>query len=363
LQVPSNTNITYNRELDGGNFYKKKILAPVLQEAQNVMACPYRAAQLVCDLNIPVSRYHYLSKPPMVMGENHKFVPATVEGVPLPSFHAPTKEFEAAWHDLKEAFVIQHAGTDESTNSYSWNALDALKFLHSNPAYKEHIQDPNNLELIVRGDGFPVGGKHAIFLIMTLGNFGVLGKSVAFNIPLNLAEVSEKNHAGVRAALAGNLNVLAKLSEQKTLELFPGVHVNVRVEYGGDESWLRMLLGLLSSSELMACLKCIWLRDQQYDSTMRVERNLAMLCALALNHEVDSNQPPLISNCSIWNIHSCAMHAIMAYGKDLLQLIFTELQKRASTTATAAAMAWLHKHNINANVEYLIFFDILLSFI
>lgn len=60
----------------------------------------------------------------------------------------------------------------------------------------------------MRGDGFPVAGGHACFLILTLGNFGKLSKTVSHNFIIGLAEVNEKNHENVYHAFSSVMETL-----------------------------------------------------------------------------------------------------------------------------------------------------------
>jgi hypothetical protein len=325
------------------------MVKPILEATHRVLACPMRAVKTVADLNIPVSAYESIAKEPVVFGDDNTFVPATVKGVPIPSFAASVASFKEAWKLLKACFSIRRM----SNNSYGWDVKECIRFLLRTPAFARHIADPSCLEIIVRGDGFPVGGKHAIFLVVTLGNFGVLGKSIGFNMPINLAEVDEGNREEVRAALQDNLAACGELARDGHWEVSPGKVVQVRVEYGGDEAWLRMMLGVLSSKESLACLKCFWLRGTTYDPAARVERVLSLMQDFAATGSIDQSARPLIMNARIFQIHHCAMHAIIPFGKDLLNLCFHHLQQLGRSETTALANAWLKKNRISyVNIAY-----------
>lgn len=248
------------------------------------------------DLNIPMSSYATLAKPPLVFDErNAKFVPATLEGVPIPPLAAPVASFKYTWKLLKDSFKLQRTGN----NSFAFQLEQAIQFFLDHKAYSTHIADKNNLEIIIRGDGFPVGGKHAIFLIVTLGNFGPLGKCIGFNLPINVAEVDESNLEEVRAALQGNLKTAGEMSQKTKWQFAAGFEPNVRVEYGGDEAWLRMLMGIRSSKEQFACLKCLWLRGTLYDPETRVDRLMDFMHHFATDGEIDQRAVPLFCNVRI----------------------------------------------------------------
>jgi hypothetical protein len=64
-------------------------------------------------------------------------------------------------------------------------------------------------------------------------------------------QVNENDRKGLYEAFKGNLFRLWRLSVTKRLEVSPGKWINVEVHYGGDESWLRTLLGLKKAVSAM----------------------------------------------------------------------------------------------------------------
>ncbi len=122
---------------------------------------------------------------------NNTFVKAKIFGVNLPALWPSNKSFYEEWNTIKEHFNIQ-LGVDINSPFSSWDINECLKWICNNPFYQPFIQDPEHLEVIVRGDSAPVGGKKASFLLLTLGNFGLFSKCVSFNFLVNLAEVCYK---------------------------------------------------------------------------------------------------------------------------------------------------------------------------
>lgn len=107
----------------------------------------------VVDLNIPTSQYFKLAQAPKIFDDKSQtFVPATVEGVPIPSFNAPVADFKYTWKLLKESFKLHRTGN----NSFAYKLEDAIRFFFKYEAYAKHIKNPSNLEVIIQGDGFPV---------------------------------------------------------------------------------------------------------------------------------------------------------------------------------------------------------------
>ena len=76
---------------------------------------------------------------------------------------------------------------------------------------------------------------------------------------------------------------------------------------------------------------------------------MADLCA---EGGIDQANPPLLANCTVWNLHTCAMHAITAFGKDLCQFLCMVLNGLGEE-ALVIAKVWLAKHHITVNLKYL----------
>ena len=300
-----------------------------------------------------LKRYRDIQKTNLVKGTEGKFVQPEVFGVPVPNMWAPLASAEETWAEYKKKFNLLPTRTPDM-DSHMWPALDLLRFIFLSQTYMEHVEDPLHIELIVRGDGLPVGSSHAVFLVAMLGNFGILGKTLGFNFPLNLAEVSEKNRAKVRLALLENLITLNEWSKVGYVEIFPGLVVHIKVEWGGDESWLRLMLGLLSAKEQLACIKCLWRRQDVYDPATRVDRIIDALGRHFLRGTMDSAAPPLITHADMHQIHHCGMHAIIPFGKDILQRSFEHLQyqEQLGEPVWEAASQWLRRHNISVDITY-----------
>lgn len=82
----------------------------------------------------------------------------------------------------------------------AWRVDKWLNYVTKSPFYSLFIEDPNNLEIILRGDGFKAGKQPYTFLLTSLGNFGILSKCVLFNFVINLAAVEESSVEDLRTA-------------------------------------------------------------------------------------------------------------------------------------------------------------------
>ena len=70
-----------------------------------------------------------------------------------------------------------------------WDIEEWLRWVYTHNFFSQFLQDPLHAKIVIRGDGLPVGGRKACFLLATVLNFGLLSKCVAFNFVINLAEV------------------------------------------------------------------------------------------------------------------------------------------------------------------------------
>lgn len=319
------------------------------------MKCPDRACKALVDLDLPVNRLDLLHNTNKVMGPDGYFVDPTVFGVKVPNLWGNSGLAKKQWNEYKSSFNLQHSGPD-NLDCYRWSVREWLEFVLQSPVYLSQLKTPQELEIIIRGDGFPVGGKHASFVIASLGNFGQLSQCLAFNFPLVLAEVDEKNRSAIREVFAETFAELNAISRLGRLQI-GAKSLRVRVEYGGDESWLRNLLGLKSCREDLGCFKCYWSRKEDYIECLRQERCLQILIQHHFRGTVDVPDVPLITSGSLTQCHHCGMHAIMAFGKDLCAWSFDRLRELAlaNNFRFAAAQHWLDKKHITVNIMYLFF--------
>lgn len=300
--------------VDEGNLYKM-VVKSVLDKTALALRCPFRAVKAIVDMELPCSRYEVFASTNEVLGADGKFQTAVVEGVKVPNFWAPQRVVRELWKKIKGEFNIQG-----DKDSHYWHVKDMMAFIYSNETYAKYLEEPRNVELIVRGDGMSVGSNPSCFLICTLGNFGIYSKTLWFNFPICIMNFSEKDREAVCKAAEANLLALNEWQHSGFLEVLPGYEVKIRVEWGGDEAWLRILLGLLSSKEGLACLLCYWLRGMKYDPSMRVDRVLSAFPDFFLRGTLDHKNMPMITEGDISQVHNCAMHSIMAFGKDLCEV-------------------------------------------
>jgi hypothetical protein len=88
-----------------------------------------------------------------------------------------------------------------------------------------------------------------LFFSLSLQLSIILSPSLSLSLFFSLTnyivtQVAEKNHVQLAQAFGRNLERLWRMSVKQQLEVIPGQYVNITVHYGGDESWLRTMLGL-----------------------------------------------------------------------------------------------------------------------
>lgn len=265
----------------------------VLKEVQSVMSCPDRMVKTAIDLDIPVSRLEKLKDTNMVMGPDGKFISPQVFGVELPNMWAANYKALLKWKMYQEEFLIQKCGP-HGMNSHRWAIEHWIKFLFENETYSKYIDDPTNLEIICRADGFPCAEGHASFMIVTLGNFGPLSKCLAFNFPIVLAEVNEKHRLQLRQAFRETVDALNTWQRNGHVEVLPGLVCKVIVHWGGDEAFLRTILGLKSCKEDLACIRCMWHRKEEYHEGSRLDRQICSLSTFCMRGSLDQVDPPMV---------------------------------------------------------------------
>lgn len=238
---------------------------------------------------------------------------------------------------------------DPSVDAHYWPVDEYLQYICESPNYRQYFKQDKFLEIIVRGDGMPVGGKKSCFLLVTLGNFEEKSKCLGFNFPVNLAEVDDKNREAVRIAFHHNIKLLNTMAKQQYVILPNGTQVACSVHWGGDEAWLRMLLGLLSAKELLACLRCLW---QRMDASLprATSRTLESFRFLAQRQHRDHAAVPIIDALNLSFVHTDAMHALPPFGKDICGYVRKLLA--ADTEKLDLAQEWLRQHSINVTITY-----------
>lgn len=177
------------------NFIKE-----VFAEAQELYDDPDRGIKAIIDLRIPFNRYReFASFNQFHDKDENIWGPKKVRGVPLPRTWPSFKKVTKRWKKLKRSFGIRSIPNLAFNASY-WRIDKWLEYVITSPFYKAFIEKPEELEVIIRGDGFLAGKDPCTFLLATLGNFGIFSKCVIFNFVLNFAMAGEKDVEKLREA-------------------------------------------------------------------------------------------------------------------------------------------------------------------
>jgi hypothetical protein len=103
-----------------------------------------------------------------------------------------------------------------------------------------------------------------------------------------------------------------------------------------------------------ACIKCMWNRFTPYKAAYRTPRYLMTFPMHCATGHPSHATYPFIAGVEIQHVHTCAMHAIMAFGKDLVVIIHLYILIKRETNPQIDDMVqrWMKKHNINVNFRY-----------
>jgi len=324
-------------QLNNGKFVDT-ILKIFVDKLKNQINDTWRGLRAICDTGMAKSKYVVLNKLNFYYDKTTNLTrPLKLGNIVLPPLFPPKRQVDTLWRQIvDESPFSSVAGIKDAT---SWNVLSCVRWLYFTKFWYQFIKNPHKIELIIRGDGLPLGEGEACFLLLTLGNFGPLCKCLFFNFVISLALISEKNREDVRTAFAENLTILSRWIQDGFIELAPGLRIPVEVHWGGDESWLRMLLGLKCGKTNWCCIFCYYLRKTAYIAANRIER-----CLLQFEELLgfgDHVVAPLISG-DMDNVHLCSMHGVVPFGKDLLTHIFTYL----------CTLDVLRKEEITTNIQH-----------
>ena len=187
------------RNVNGGNFMTK-LVRDIFSEVQEQYSDPDRGIKLIIDLGLPVRRYRLMA----AFNQFHNKTTQTWDtkklyGVPIPQTWPSNEKVMARWIQLRDSFSIKSITGLGFYASY-WRVDKWLEYILDSPFYSSFITDKQNLEIIVRGDGFKAGKQPCTFLLVTLGNFGILSKCVVFNFMINFAMKGEKDGEELRRA-------------------------------------------------------------------------------------------------------------------------------------------------------------------
>lgn len=214
-----------------------------------------------------------------------------IDGIRIAKFLASPNEVKRKCKELFEKSVIGSSLKSIAYDGYIGFQLSLkafLEFVLSTPRYLEMIIEYNvkkkteTLELMVNCDALPVAGGHSWIVSYSLGNFGILCKSVYGRFIGNIANLNDKNTLfNVMKAMWGdNLETISLFAQAKMLEFRTEERSfisKVKVIFGGDDSNNRNLKGLNSNSAKFFCSNCYSTKeDWQNNNPVTILRTEAL---------------------------------------------------------------------------------------
>lgn len=137
--------------------------------------------------------------------------------------------------------------------------------------------------------------------------------------------------------------------------LSDGTRYTIEVHIAGDEPYLRSILRLKCSNCEQVCLHCYCTRYEEYKEASRDPRYWFAFSVLAEHSVADHVGAPLFLGYSCSYIHYCMLHAVIAFGKDLLGFIHgwcceDDAAKKDGRCQTGDI--WLKQHNIKVSLAH-----------
>lgn len=181
-------------QLQGGK-YVKQFVKNIFEEIKGDFEDPDRGIKAVVDLGIPINKYKVFAEFNKVLHKDtSEWKTKTVHGVPFPNIWPSYNNVWARYKEYRDQVEVRPvSGVDFHAGEWSLNRW--LEHMITSPFYKQFLPSDikeNELEVIIRGDSLKKLKKPTSFLIATLGNFGLLSKSILFNSVVNLAQISDK---------------------------------------------------------------------------------------------------------------------------------------------------------------------------
>lgn len=187
------------KEVSNGKFLTK-VTKDIFKEVGAAYDDPDRGIKAIIDLGIPVRKYREFAQfNTFVDAETNTWSKKKVNGAIIPNTWPSNTKVLKRWANLRDSFEIR---TVDEVDYFAaaWRVDKWINYLLKSPFYSLFIEDPDNLEIIIRGDGFKVGKQPYTFLLASLGNFGMLSKCIIFNFVVNLAAVKESETEDLRTA-------------------------------------------------------------------------------------------------------------------------------------------------------------------
>lgn len=225
----------------------------------------------------------------------------SIDGVPLRCLLPSREDFEEAY---RNACAVHCPVATQQVNNVCSASVDLSDWLArtvTHPFFGPRLATNPNLVLLVRGDAFPAAGRVLCQLCITILNLGWWSRTKDGTWPLVVADCADSKPDQLRTAFATALPVLQMWIDTQADPRVPGFAL--RVMLGGDEKFLRVLLGISPSRYFLSVYSAARFAprtnrvvDSHYShSSYQLLRNLAQRTATstAATHR-GANHMPLL---------------------------------------------------------------------
>lgn len=185
----------------------------------------------------------------------------------LPSYE---KVRDLADRILTTYFDVHSFQITEGTQIYNVAETDItaiLEYIYTCPPLLALMDKPyEKLTIVLHGDGVKLLGEPSLIFCITLGNFGILSKSMTLHFPINIANCPEK-YQFLKPVLGKNHAVKDRIMrEGKVVLPTLGLEIPAEVKTSFDESMTRKMSGLDASSSGYLCFRCYTERNGMFEA-------------------------------------------------------------------------------------------------
>ena len=174
---------------------------------------------------------------------------------------------DKAWSTLSERQVLRTTIKDGRVG-VRWDVDDWIQYIGDQRDVLEEMhfprfRDDHPYVLIVRGDGFPCGGRSWCQIACGFANHMQKAGTLLYNWTLDLALVSEHETDLVRVLFGETLKKIQQIIDRGYM-LLRGFWVRTVVIIGGHSPWLRHILGLSTFYEIGSIYSfATWCREKE----------------------------------------------------------------------------------------------------
>lgn len=244
---------------------KQSIQQQILQILSRNCSNPVEAVKLICVANISFNQYRKITQSfgKQWIESKHRYSRKRLtQNFSIPRLFASIPAVRKCYSTIALQYMrcIEHIKGEYI--GHEWNVIEILEYIWSFSMLRNMLQDTEELELIVKLDGFPVGGASGFFITLTLGNFGVACKCSVLQFILLSSNMPEKDRELLEFMFETNIQVLKRISQVGEVFLERAqVNFKATLAIGGDDPILRTILGLTRSGDIWYCIYCFGIRS------------------------------------------------------------------------------------------------------